>query len=171
MGRKTPKVPRIRDTRDFDRIFSDGRRFRGRYLTLVAAAPRHHGVTRAAFVASRKVGNAVERNRLKRRLREAARRLLVREQDAADFVVVTKPGAAARDYWQLGSSLADLLQQAGIIEDKGHNLLYSIVPAAITPHTTDVSVHPYLQRIYNPRDSAPRSVAGPGDGHRESHSL
>lgn len=117
MGRKTPKVPRIRHARDFDRIFSDGRRFRGRLLTLVAAEPAEPGVSRGAIVAGRQVGKAVQRNRLKRRLREAARRLLVHAYQAADFVIITRPGAAALDYWELGATLAELLQQARIIED------------------------------------------------------
>ncbi len=117
MRREQPRTAKIRCKRDFDRIFSDGRRFHGRYLTLVRAEPSEPHTTAYGLVVGKRVGKAVVRNRVKRRLREVARRLLIYGQKNADFVVIARSGAAARDYWQLGDELADLLCEAGIIGD------------------------------------------------------
>ncbi|MFO7946484.1 MAG: ribonuclease P protein component [Armatimonadota bacterium] len=117
MRHERPRIAKIRRQRDFERIFSDGRRFHGSYLTLVSAEPSEANTTGCAFVVGKQVGKAVERNRVKRRLREIARRLLIYGQKNADFVVIARPGAAARDYWELGEELADLLGKAGIIGD------------------------------------------------------
>lgn len=63
------------------------------------------------FTASRKVGNAVARNRAKRRLREAARAVLPAEGRAGwDYVLIGRPQAtAALPYAQLLSDLSAAL--------------------------------------------------------------
>lgn len=64
-------------------------------------------MTRVGYTCSKKVGNAVARNRAKRRLREAARAVLASEGRAGwDYVLIGRPEiTAARPYEQL---LADL---------------------------------------------------------------
>lgn len=61
--------------KEFDALFTIGHRRRHGDLTLVRARSGEEGVTRVAVVAGRRVGNAVVRNRAKRRLREALRRV------------------------------------------------------------------------------------------------
>jgi ribonuclease P protein component len=65
---------RLRRRAEFQRVFETGFRVHGRFLTLVAA-PNRGGVARLGIVASRKLGDAVRRNRAKRLIREIFRQV------------------------------------------------------------------------------------------------
>lgn len=73
------------------------------------------GEVRVAIVVSRKVGKAVVRNRVRRRLREALLALL-RDgglKPSFDVLVVTKPSAAQAPYAELKASLKTALARGG----------------------------------------------------------
>ena len=72
MTRTLARRERIRKRRDFLRIQRSGARTRGRYLTLVGR-PGDGSCSRLGIVAPRRLGNAVRRNVIKRRVRELFR--------------------------------------------------------------------------------------------------
>ena len=81
---------------DFSRVYREGRRYPGEILVLYirsTEAGRRVGVT-----AGRGVGGAVVRNRAKRRLREAFRRIEPRLCGTGDIVLVARAGAAATEF-------------------------------------------------------------------------
>ncbi len=82
---------RIRKQSDFSFLYKKGCRHRGRYFNLIFL-PNALGHSRMAVVVSRKVGNAVERNRIKRRLRDAYRRNKGSFKEDLDLLVVARPG-------------------------------------------------------------------------------
>jgi len=105
----------LRRTSDFDRVFREGKRHRGRALALVCL-PRAEGGLRAAFVAGKAVGGAVQRNRQRRRLREACRALWPQiAERAADAVFVAQPPAADTDFAALQTEMEALLRRAGLL--------------------------------------------------------
>ena len=68
-----PKAARVRKPAEFRRIYAEGKRFEGRFMTIFIAKSSAD-VQRLGITASKKaVGNAVMRNRAKRLLREAFR--------------------------------------------------------------------------------------------------
>ncbi|MBU0606984.1 MAG: ribonuclease P protein component [Armatimonadetes bacterium] len=102
---------------DFDRIYREGKRQRGRRVTaIVLQRPEATGV-RVAYVVSRKVARqAVRRNRVRRRLREALRSLVTEHGlvGQPDVILITAPQAVDASYWDLRAELRDLLGRAGL---------------------------------------------------------
>ena len=63
----------IKSKRDFEVVFMEGKRVSNRFVNLVVRPVVGDGAPRVAFVAAKRLGNAVHRNRCKRVLRSAAR--------------------------------------------------------------------------------------------------
>jgi ribonuclease P protein component len=83
MGEGYRPQERIRKKADFSELYRRGRCDRGIYFNLIHL-PNDLGYSRMAVVASRKVGNAVKRNRIRRRAKELFRRnkgLLISPRD------------------------------------------------------------------------------------------
>ena len=87
-------APRARLSRsaDFDRVFRQGRSHAGRELVLYVFPRSEPGPARLGLSVSRKVGGAVERNRVKRLLREAFRQSCDELPGGLDLVLI--PAAA-----------------------------------------------------------------------------
>jgi ribonuclease P protein component len=87
---------RLSRSRDFDAVYRKGRSVSTRFLVLYSF-PRPdeaEGEPRLGLAVSRKVGGAVERNRVKRRLRDAFDELRAELTTGHDYVLVVRPGFA-----------------------------------------------------------------------------
>jgi ribonuclease P protein component len=87
---------RLSRSRDFDAVYRHGRSVSNRHLVLYSFArpggARETEAARLGLAVSRKVGDAVERNRLKRQLREAFREVEDELAPNHDYVLVVRPG-------------------------------------------------------------------------------
>ena len=109
------KQHRLRKTKDFAAARREGRSWADRMLVLVARR-NESADSRFGFSVSKRVGNAVVRNRVKRRLREAARvELLPHIESGWDFVVIARRDAAGADYHRLNRSLTRLFRRAKLL--------------------------------------------------------
>ncbi len=101
-----PREHRLRRRRDYLHCYRRGRRKGGRYATLFFV-PNSLSHPRLGITASRKVGKrAVDRQRLKRRVREIYRRWDQRTQlPPVDLVVNLKPDAKGAGFDELRSAL------------------------------------------------------------------
>jgi ribonuclease P protein component len=100
MNERLTPLERIRRKSDFTNIYRDGGRFRGRFFTLVFLR-NGLGHPRLAVVASRKVGPAVVRNRVKRRFRELFRRNKDLLGAPLDLIVIARPGSGEAGFSDL----------------------------------------------------------------------
>jgi len=94
---KRPKRGRLSRSGDFDRVYRDGRSHANRFLVLYAfprSGESGDEQVRLGISVSRKVGGAVERNAVKRALREAFWSLDEGPHGAHDFVLVARPDIA-----------------------------------------------------------------------------
>lgn len=106
---------RLKDNRDFRRVFRRGKSFATRRLVLYYCDNRRPSV-RVGFSISKKVGNAVVRNRVKRLLRAGFQSMLPLLSDKGiDIVVVCRKDAAESDYHELMDDLRKLLHKAKIM--------------------------------------------------------
>jgi ribonuclease P protein component len=67
---------------------------------------------RVGITVGRRVGNAVVRNRVKRRLREAIRSSFAKIHPGTDLVLIARPSAARAHYTDLASAVDSLLDRA-----------------------------------------------------------
>ncbi len=121
---------RLRSSQDFQRVRRRGRHLSGTYLSLSYArqsagsgaakgaanvtdgSVRSVGPARIGFSVSKRVGNAVTRNLVKRRLREAVRRRLAGLAPGWDVVLTARPSAASATYQALAQEVDHLLIRA-----------------------------------------------------------
>jgi ribonuclease P protein component len=91
---RLPRNARLLSRGHFDRVFKQGRKVVDRRLVVwIVSAPEGATRTRVGLSVSRKVGNAVQRNRVKRLLREAFRRASHRISPPVDMVILARPAA------------------------------------------------------------------------------
>jgi ribonuclease P protein component len=119
------KRGRLSRSGDFDRVYREGRSHANRFL-VIYAFPRGANEggeedTRLGISVSRKVGGAVERNAVKRALREAFWSLGTGIPGRHDFVLVARPDVAGlleRDGAQgVSEALGGLMAEAGLAEE------------------------------------------------------
>lgn len=81
-------------------------------FSLQARDRKDDGGFRLGLTVTKKVGNAVERNRIRRRLRAAARAVLPQAgKDGYDYVVVARRAALTADFSELTGGLENTLKQ------------------------------------------------------------
>ena len=105
---------RIRKRKDFLVLYKKGYRYKSRYFTLIGLSNvlTH---SRVGVVASRKVGNAVARNRAKRRMRELFRRNKDLLSFPVDLLLVASAAMREATWAELEESY---LQAVGKISEK-----------------------------------------------------
>jgi ribonuclease P protein component len=108
-----PRELRLRESRCFQSVYRRGRSWSNLRL-VVHALPRGEPEKRFGFVVGKKVGGAVQRNRVRRLLREACRALASRVPWGVDVVIVGRVGAAEASLVELTADLEALFQQAGL---------------------------------------------------------
>jgi ribonuclease P protein component len=117
------RVWRLRPRGEFERIRQNGRSWPHRFFVLIALPrpDRPEAPPRIGVAAGKKLGDAVTRNRLKRKLREAARQVYPNIRGGVDVILIARAPVAEASIAQIVAALAETLQQAGAWRSSASN--------------------------------------------------
>ena len=110
-----PKSRRLTRATEFERVRKDGRMTRGGLISLGVLFTNSGEGMRAGVVTSRKIGGAVTRNRIRRRLREIVRRHQHELVANAWIVIIASPRAAQSSQHALEDEWLRLAKRASIL--------------------------------------------------------
>lgn len=105
---------RLRKRAEFKTMFDAGKSYPGKYTVIyVLKGPRKFG-----FIASKKIGNAVQRNRAKRLMREVIRLHLADMQDGYECIFIARATIKSASYFEVESSILQTLRKARALKEK-----------------------------------------------------
>lgn len=116
-----PKI--LRDNRDFKAVYSKGKSLGSKYLVFLYRINKC-GYNRRAFLASKKVGNAVERNRARRLMKESFRLIAKRKDvligdsiagDTYDMIFVARRNILDVGCGEVEKTMLYLLKKSGVL--------------------------------------------------------
>src|SRR5215210_5035393 len=103
---------RLTDSPEFERVYRQGTAYRGRLFS-VHAFPNEHGTPRLGLSVSRKVGNAVRRNAVRRRLREVFHSCISEPPGTLALVVSAGPAAPGPTFEERREEFGKALGRVG----------------------------------------------------------
>lgn len=105
---------RLRGSSDFKRVRRTGRSY-AHPLVVLVASPNGLAFTRLGVAAGKTVGDAVERNRAKRRMREALRAIIPAISPGWDLIWIARPPLAQAEWTKVQQAVQLLLRRSGLI--------------------------------------------------------
>ncbi|MCB0137174.1 MAG: ribonuclease P protein component [Caldilineaceae bacterium] len=109
---------RVRTDKRFQEVRRKGHSFTNQLLVL-CALPNDLAYSRFGFSVNSRIGNAVRRNRIKRRLREAARLRLGEIRPGWDIILIARRPIRSADYHEIETACARLLRRAQLFLEPG----------------------------------------------------
>lgn len=110
-----PSIGKLRKRAEFLHVAAKGGKAAARAVVVQALARPDAEQLRLGFTVTKKVGNAVVRNRTRRRLREAVRAYLAQHQlPPADLVLIGRDATARRRFDLLITDIATAIERSGL---------------------------------------------------------
>jgi ribonuclease P protein component len=104
---------RLRRNSDFQQVRQNGKTYASPLMVL-AFLRNELGYSRFGFVVNKRLGHAVQRNKIKRRMREATRQRLVQIQPGFDLVFIARQPLREASYSEIEQMLDYLLKKTGL---------------------------------------------------------
>ncbi|USG65802.1 ribonuclease P protein component [Brevibacillus ruminantium] len=113
---------RLKKNEQFQEVFQKGSSAANKQFVLYSAKQEGQAAFRAGISVSKKIGNAVTRNRVKRMIREALSRLEREIPPELDVVVIARPGVEEMSVDAIEQSLVHVMKRAKVLKQAGiHN--------------------------------------------------
>ena len=107
---------RLSSSTDFQRVRRHGKSYAHPLVVLVAQKNEGSPQSRFAIAAGRTVGNAVHRNRAKRRLRSALQPYLAQITPGWDALLIARQPIDSADFMQIQAAVTQLLRRSGLLQ-------------------------------------------------------
>ncbi|MFR5263463.1 MAG: ribonuclease P protein component [Christensenellales bacterium] len=107
----------LRNKKDFSRIYSKGKSIGDRYIVLFFKR-NNLDYYRKAFLASKKVGNSVKRNRARRLMKESVRLLEFDLPKGYDYIFIARNTIDGKSYSEVSRSIKSALKRSGTLNEK-----------------------------------------------------
>ncbi|MCF6465982.1 ribonuclease P protein component [Clostridium sp. Cult2] len=112
------KEYRLRNNEDFKKVYKRGKNYWNRNLVLYKMK-NGLNYSRVGFTVSKKIGNSVVRNRVKRRLKEILRKNFNMVRKEYDIIIIPKKNVVDLKHVELESAMLHILKTSGLLNDIG----------------------------------------------------
>lgn len=110
------KEYRLKSSKSFEYMHKHGKSIANNTLVLIYIPTKYN--LKVGFSVSKKLGKAVVRNKVKRRLREGFRLMIPYLDNKHNYIFIARQDAQTKNYHELLSSMKNLVLRAGLVKDK-----------------------------------------------------
>ncbi|MCI1859503.1 MAG: ribonuclease P protein component [Sporolactobacillus sp.] len=109
-------MKRLKKNKDFQVVFKQGQSFANRQFVIYLWKNPAHPYSRLGLSVSKKMGNAVMRNHIKRHVREIFRELESNLVPGYDYVIISRRPVRTMSHHEMRGSLIHVLKKTGVVE-------------------------------------------------------
>ncbi|WP_349409010.1 ribonuclease P protein component [Pseudalkalibacillus sp. SCS-8] len=109
------KKHRIKKNEEFQAVFRNGESFANRQFVVYYLKKPDQDYFRIGLSVSKKIGNAVTRNRIKRYVREVFHELEPNIKVAYDYVIIARKPTSTMDFHEVKSSLIHVMKRSKLM--------------------------------------------------------
>ncbi|MEH7096466.1 ribonuclease P protein component [Neobacillus vireti] len=107
---------RVKKNNDFQAAFKNGRSFANRQFVVYSLEKEEQDFFRIGLSVSKKLGNAVTRNRIKRYVRQSVMEMQDQLSKGNDYVIIARKPVAEMDFFEVKKSLTHVLKVGKVLK-------------------------------------------------------
>ena len=115
-GNLVRKELRIKKNKEFQEAFQKGQSFANRQFVVYALRKEGQDLFRIGLSVSKKVGNAVTRNQIKRYIKQSILELNEQLQTGNDYVIIARKPVAEMDFFEVKKSLTHVFKVGKVLK-------------------------------------------------------
>lgn len=114
---KIKKAYRVKSEKDFSAVYHQGKKVANRQFVLYYL-PKEQAHFRLGISCGKKIGNAVKRNYVKRRIRESFKELEMQIRPNFDIIIIARKPSGEMTFAQIKSSISHVLSLTELLKSK-----------------------------------------------------